>query len=159
VSGGARGGVRERRGGVGDRLVGGALVLVGLAVGAEATTFEVAFVTDPVGPKALPLLAAGTFLLAGARVLWRPRAALDWPERAVAAKMAAAAGAFLAYAMTLALLGFFAATTLVVAALSLLYGAPPAKAFAAAAALAAGLWLLFVQLLGLPLPIGSLWMR
>jgi putative tricarboxylic transport membrane protein len=143
----------------GDRLVGAVLVLLGLAMGVEATTFDVAFVTDPVGPKALPLLAAGTLVLAGVHAIWRPRERDGSAGGSATWKVAAAAAAFLGYGLTLSFLGFFTATTLVVATLSILYGAPPAKGFAAAALLAAGLWLLFVLLLALPLPIGTLWIR
>jgi putative tricarboxylic transport membrane protein len=145
-----------------DRAVGAVLVVLGLAAGAEATTFDVAFVTDPVGPKALPLLAAGMLVLAGAHAILRPRQRTGRSAGSAASagwKIAAAAAGFFAYGLTLSLLGFFTATTLVVAGLSILYGAPPLKGFAAAALLSAGLWLLFVPLLALPLPIGTLWIR
>ena len=68
-------------------------------------------------------------------------------------KLAGATGAFLLYAVALGFLGFFLSTTLVVAALSHLYGALPRRGVPAAALLSAGLWLLFVQILALPLPI------
>jgi hypothetical protein len=56
-------------------------------------------------------------------------------------------------------LGFLASTTLVVALLSELYGAPRPHGLLAAALLTGTLWVLFVHLLGLPLPAGALWIR
>ena len=56
-------------------------------------------------------------------------------------------------------LGFVLSTTLVVAALSHLYGARPGRGVTAALLLSIGLWLLFVRVLALPLPVGSLWIR
>ena len=59
-----------------DRVSGIVLATLGVAVGAEATTFDVLFLTDPVGPKALPLLSAVIFvgaappLVSPIRPLW-----------------------------------------------------------------------------------------
>lgn len=56
--------------------MGGALLLlVALAIGAEGLTFNVNFLTDPLGPKTLPLLVAGLFGLAGAGLLREARRA------------------------------------------------------------------------------------
>jgi putative tricarboxylic transport membrane protein len=148
-------------------------VALGAAAAAEASTFDVAFLTDPVGPKALPYLAAAILVLAGGRVALRAGVAAararparahepglpEAPGRARLPRIAAAAGAFLAYAAVLPWLGFFASTTLVVALLSELYGAPRPHGLLAAALLTGTLWVLFVHLLGLPLPAGTLWIR
>lgn len=156
-----------------DRLAGALLVALGAAAAAEASTFDVAFLTDPVGPKALPYLAAAILVLAGGRVALRAGVAAararparahepglpEAPGRARLPRIAAAAGAFLAYAAVLPWLGFFASTTLVVALLSELYGAPRPHGLLAAALLTGTLWVLFVHLLGLPLPAGTLWIR
>ena len=142
-----------------QRLPGALLVATGAAIGVEATSFDVAFLTDPVGPKALPLLVSATLVLAGLRATLRPDHEAAWPTRPVLAKLTAATAAFLLYPFALEAIGFVPATTLVVAALSHLYGAPPRRGVPAAAVLAGALWLLFVRVLALPLPIGSLWMR
>jgi putative tricarboxylic transport membrane protein len=141
------------------RVPGLLLTLAGAGIGLEATTFEVRFMTDPVGPKALPYLVALMLLLAGAKGLVRPDPASSWPARATVPKLAAATVAFLTYSVALTSLGFFLSTTLVVAALSHLYGAPVRHGVPAAALLSGALWLLFVHLLALPLPVGTLWMR
>lgn len=140
-----------------DRLPGVALVLAGLATGLEATTFDVAFLTDPVGPKALPLFVASVLLLAGLWTALEPAPDVEWPDGGRWQKPGAAVGAFLLYAGALPWIGFFLSTALVMAALSALFGARPRSALPAATLVAGALWLLFVQLLGLPLPIGELW--
>lgn len=142
----------------GDRLAGALLVALGAAAAAEASTFDVAFLTDPVGPKALPYLAAGILVAAGLRMACRP-AGGGGPSARPPARTALAAAAFLAYAGVLPWLGFFVSTTMVVAVLSELYGAPRPHGLVAAALLTGSLWVLFVHLLGLPLPPGTLWIR
>ncbi len=142
-----------------DRIVGAALVLIALAAGLEASTFEVSFMTDPIGPKALPYLVSGTLLLAGIVSVLRPRGDPTFPPRPAVLRMVGATVAFTAYALILPSVGFFVSTTAVVTALALLFGGPPVRSGAAAAALSAGLWLLFVRALSLPLPVGELWIR
>jgi putative tricarboxylic transport membrane protein len=142
-----------------DRISGACLMVLGLAVGAEASTFEVAFLTDPVGPKALPYLSAAIFFGAGVLLLARPGPPPIWPGRRVLARMAGATAAFLLYGLVLRPLGFTVATTLAVGTLSTLFGGPVRRSFAAALALSVVLWYLFVWVLGLPLPLGALWTR
>jgi len=147
------------KGPVVDRATGVALVLFGTVVAVEASTFNVAFLTDPVGPKALPLLVAVTLVFAGAWTAARPREAVRLPSRASLPGMIAAAGAFLVYAAALPWLGFFVSTSLVVTALALLYRGPILPSLASGVGLSAVLWILFVRALALPLPVGELWMR
>jgi putative tricarboxylic transport membrane protein len=142
-----------------QRIPGALLILLGAAAGLEATTFDVAFLTDPVGPKALPFVVAVALLLAGVHEIRRPNASTRWPEPARLVRMGLASTALVAYALVLPWLGFLLSTTLVVAALSHLFGAAPRHGVPAAAALAFALWFLFVWLLALPLPVGELWMR
>lgn len=142
-----------------DRVAGVVLTVAGLAVAAEATTFDVTFMVDPVGPKALPMLSAVVFVLAGLSLAARPGTGPAWPGRSDVLRMVGATAAFVAYALALAPLGFFTATTAAVGTLSVLFGGPPKRAFAAAALLAGAMWFGFVYALGLPLPLGDLWTR
>jgi len=142
-----------------DRISGACLVALGVAVGVEASTFEVAFLTDPVGPKALPYLAAGIFVGAGVLLLGRPGPPPAWPAARVLARLAGATAAFLLYGLVLRPLGFTLATTLAVGTLSTLFEGPVRKSFGAALVLSVALWYLFVWVLGLPLPLGALWTR
>jgi putative tricarboxylic transport membrane protein len=149
--------VTSARNRLGDRIAGPLLVLLGVAVGAEASTFNVAFPTDPVGPKALPYLSALVFVVAGVVLIARPTMGAPWPHRTVLLRMAGATAAFGAYSALIAPLGFVVATTITVSALSSLFGGPWKKALGAAVTLSVVLWYLFVWVLGLPLPLGSVW--
>lgn len=139
------------------RMPGIVLTAAGIACAGEASSFDVAFLTDPVGPKALPLLVAAIFVVVGLHQAVKPNASSGWPNRAATARAGAATTAFLLYALLLPWFGFFSSTTLVVTALSRLFGAPLKHSAPAAAGLAGALWLLFVLGLGLPLPVGELW--
>ncbi len=141
-----------------ERIPGLVLIVLGTAAGIEATTFDVAFLSDPIGPKALPYLVAFALVLSGIHQARRPEPGTRWPERPALMRMALASSAFLGYAIALPWLGFLLSTTLVVAALSHLFDAAPRRGVPAAAALAVALWLLFVWVLALPLPVGRLWM-
>lgn len=143
-----------------DRLVGAALLVLALAVGLEATTFDVVFLTDPVGPKALPVVVAVMLAVGGLRSLLRPRQEHQaLPGHSVFPRIAVAVVAFLAYAATLPWLGFFLSTTGVVTGLAVLFGGPWKGGAITGLGLSAALWLLFVALLSLPLPVGELWIR
>lgn len=141
------------------RVTGALLVVGGVACLAEATTFDVAFMTDPVGPKALPYLVGALLTLGGLHTLLRPPPTDKWPADAALVRVGAATAAFVLYALALPFIGFFTSTTLVVAVLARLFGAAPIKGVPAAALLSGALWLIFVKGLGLLLPIGDLWIR
>jgi len=140
-----------------DRVAGVLVAVLGVAVGAEATTFDVLFRTDPVGPKVLPMLAAAVFVGSGLYLAVRPGPRGAWPARSTLIRMAAAVASFGVYAALLAPLGFVVATTATVSALSILFGGPWKKAVTAALTLSVVLWYLFVWVLGLLLPLGSVW--
>lgn len=140
----------------GDRLVGAALVVLAVAAGLEALTFRVEFLTDPVGPRAIPLLAAGLLAAAGIAILRRPAAGGEWRGAAPWRGLALAVLSLLAYAVLLAPLGFLLATTLEVAFLSRLFGGRPWRSLLAAVGFTVALYVLFVYGLALSLPAGRL---
>ena len=140
-----------------DRIVGGVLLLGGIAIGAAATTYRVGFMTDPVGPRALPYLTAFMIAAAGLALLARPRSDRLQLHAESGTRTVGAGVAFAAYALVLPVLGFFTATAAVVLALARLFGGPWRAALVSALVTAGTLWLLFVALLQLPLPVGSLW--
>ena len=137
-----------------------AVVPTAAAIALEATTFDVMFPTDPLGPKAFPWLAA--FLLAiGGMALLREglKAALaDAPPVAAAAgarnRILLATASFIAYAFLLAPLGFVFATVLEFAFLARLFGGTVVRGAVVGLIFAFLLYLLFVYGLGLPLPLG-----
>lgn len=141
-----------------DRVAGGLLLLLAGAVALAARGFVVGFPADPVGPRAFPLLAAAILALGGLRLVFRPAPDPDWPPRGDARRLALAAGTLAVYPVLLPFLGFVATTGLVVTALSLLFGGPPVRSVGAAFLFAGGLYLLFVYALGVPLPVGNLFL-
>lgn len=139
-----------------DRVAGMLLILLGAVVALEARTFRVAFLTDPLGPRALPLLVAGLLVVCGLVLLRRPGPEPAWPRAAGLIRGTAGAAVFLLYGLLMQPLGFGASTVAAVAGLGLLFGGPPRKVLLTGVVTTLLLWLLFVPLLGIPLPIGWL---
>jgi len=164
-------------------LTGGAAVLaISIAIAIEATTFDVAFPTDPLGPKAFPFVAALLLGFGGAALIREGRAAAEaaaathtgpaaatdtgpaaatptgaaGPAAPPTRRVILAAGSFILYALLLAPLGFVVATTAEFVALVRLFGGPWVRGTAAGALFAVLLYGLFVHGLGLPLPLGIL---
>lgn len=140
----------------GDRLAGAALVAVALAAAFHARTFTVAFLTDPVGPRAIPWVAAALLAVGGALIAVRPGPEPIWPAPHRQRRIGLAVVTFLAYALLLHALGFFVTTTLAVAALAVLFGGRPLRSLLAAAGFAAALYVVFVYGFALSLPAGRL---
>lgn len=138
-----------------DRLAGALCLVLAALVALGARRFTVTFLADPVGPKALPYFTAALLALGGALILLKPMPESAWPERKGAVLLGAASASFVAYALLMAPLGFFLATALEITLLSRLFGARLTQSFGAGAGIATGLYALFVYGLGLPLPIGS----
>lgn len=162
-----------------------AVVVAAAAIALEATTFDVAFPTDPLGPKAFPMVAAVLLALGGLALVRSARAdrvkadgmeadgaeagagrgvagsdggetGADGPEPGAARRIALGTASFVVYAFLLAPLGFVLATTLEFAVLARLFGGPAGRGAAAGLVFALLLYALFVYGLGLPLPLGIL---
>ena len=142
-----------------DRVTGALLVVVALLIALESTSFTVGFVTDPLGPKAFPLVAASLLLVGGVTLLVRPGALLSWPRAAQLLRVTQGAVWLLAYALLLGTLGFFTTTLLVIAVFSMQLGGRPIPALFTAAGISAALYGLFFYLLDIALPLGSLFVR
>jgi putative tricarboxylic transport membrane protein len=141
-----------------DRVA-GALVVTGAFLVAWASRgFVVGFPADPVGPRALPLFSAAILALSALALLLRPGPEPRWPEAHVAGRLALATLILFAYPPLLPLTGFMVTTGVGVTLLSLLFGGPPLRSTVAAFLFSGGLYLLFVYALGIPLPIGRLFL-
>jgi putative tricarboxylic transport membrane protein len=148
------------KGGRSQRLAGLACVLVAVAVALIARTFRVGFVTDPIGPRALPWLAAALLGLGGAVLALRPGAEPDWsPAGPTRRAIAATPVSFALYAILIGPLGFVLATTLLMTVLARMFGGRLVPGLLAGAAFSGVMWLLFVAGLGVPLPGGILFTR
>lgn len=139
-----------------DRVIGALLVIVAVAVASEAWTFVVRFVTDPLGARAIPLFVAALLVVGGVVIATRPAPEPNWPAPRVWRAIAIASVSFLIYAAALDWLGFFVATVIEVYVLARLFGGPPAKSLAGAALFSGALYAVFAYVLGLALPVGSL---
>ncbi len=142
-----------------DRIAGVVVISMALLIALESRTFTVGFVTDPLGPKAFPLVAAVLLLVGGVALEIKPGVVSGWPPAKQLLRAAVAAFCLLAYALLLGFLGFFTTTLLVVAVFGLLLGGRPIPSIISAAAVSALLYLLFFYLLGIALPLGSLFLR
>jgi putative tricarboxylic transport membrane protein len=137
-----------------DRRWALALAVLGLTVGATAVGFRVAFVTDPLGPRAFPWLAAALFCAAAFGLWVRPGPDGTWPAAGSRKRLTGVMLSLVAWSILMPVLGFVPSTTVEVAFLGRLFGARPLPGLAAGLALSTALWILFGFALGLPLPIG-----
>ncbi len=142
-----------------DRVAGALLIVFALLVALESRTFHVGFVTDPLGPKAFPLVSAFLLLVGGVAMRIRPGAESKRPQTMPLLRVTTAALCLIAYALLLGTLGFFTTTWLVVGAFALLLGGRPVPSLLSAAGVSAVLYALFSYLLEIALPIGSLFLR
>ena len=163
-----------------DRWMGATLVGVGLAVAATARGYEVGFVVDPVGPRAVPYLVAGLLILGGMGMLRRrptesaaatdagsPTAALrgeeeqetqgpDLERESPVLAQSACVGVLLLYAASFPLLGFVVPTVLASGALARLFGGRWLHGLGVGLFLGLSLYGLFAWGFGLDLPVGAI---
>jgi putative tricarboxylic transport membrane protein len=138
-----------------DRLAGLVLLVLAVAYGVTASGFQSTF-GDPLGPAMFPLVLAIPLGLLSLYLIARPDPEPDWARGRILLKQALALIAFVAYAYLLEPLGFIVASVLAVAALGWLLGAKLWQSATGGLAIALVLFLLFNNLLGLPLPAGVL---
>lgn len=131
-----------------------ALGALGAAAGLAALRFRVAFVTDPLGPRAFPWLAAALLVGAAVGLARHPGDDATWPASDARRRLTGVVAALLAWSFVLPLLGFVAATTLLLAALGRLFGSGWIPGLGAGLAVSGVLYLLFAWGLGLSLPAG-----
>jgi putative tricarboxylic transport membrane protein len=142
-----------------ERWIGVVLLLLAIAAAWLARGYRVSFIADPVGPRAFPLLGAALIAIGAARMLVRPAVRAVWPTGGLLARLAAAAAVLALYPLVLPLLGFITATGALMWALALLFGGRGIRALVIAVLIAAAMYALFVYALGVPLPIGRLFLK
>jgi putative tricarboxylic transport membrane protein len=146
--------------------LGGSLVLVAGAVGVTARTFEVGFLVDPLGPKAIPYLVAGLFLVGGVALLLLPTRERPGEQPVAPGSVSEVEDGWrpqalsililLGYASTLPLLGFVLSTGLATGALSRVFDGRFLRGLGVGLALGLGLFGLFTLGFGMELPVGLL---
>ncbi|MEM9012091.1 MAG: tripartite tricarboxylate transporter TctB family protein [Pseudomonadota bacterium] len=134
-----------------DRIFGLVALLVALGYGLSATQIQTSFLSDPVGPKAFPLLIAGVAGLCALVMVLRPDGDPAWPGLRTWGALAVAVVVLIAYAYALRPLGFLIPTALATACLSYQISGRIGPAVLAGLGLSIGLFLLFRYALGLGL--------
>ncbi|MDX1606663.1 MAG: tripartite tricarboxylate transporter TctB family protein [Candidatus Competibacterales bacterium] len=142
---------------MGDRIVGVGLFLLAVAYGLQARTYTSGFLTDPLGPTAFPQLLAVLLGLGSIYLIVRPDPDVDWPRGRALLHQLFTVGVLVAYAFVLEPLGFIPVTFVALTVIALQFDVRLLPAAVMGALASGGLFLLFDLLLGLPLPMGTVY--
>lgn len=134
-----------------DRIIGLVVVLVALVYIASATQIQASFLSDPIGPKAFPMLVGVIAALCGAVMILRPDEEPEWPEMHTLGALLVSVVALVAYAYMLKPLGFLLPTAIIAALLSYQIKPSIRPAIFAGIGLSIGLFTVFKFILGLGL--------
>ena len=134
-----------------DRIFGLVVVLGALAMFAGALQIRTSFLSDPLGPKAFPILISGLSVLAGLSMLWNPDDDPDWPDRRAWLHMGVALVVLVGYAYALPVMGFLIPTAIAAAVISYLIQPRLVQSSVTGLGLSAGLFITFKYGLGLGL--------
>lgn len=134
-----------------DRIFGLVVVLVALAFIASATQIQTSFLSDPVGPKAFPILVGSVAALCGVIMILRPDQEPEWPEMRTLGALLVSVLVLVAYAYLLKPLGFLIPTAIVAGVLSYQINPRIGAAVIAGVGLSVGLFIVFKFILGLGL--------
>lgn len=134
---------------ISDRIFGLVILVVALAYGAGATQIQTSFLSDPLGPKAFPMLVAAVAAICGIVVILRPDPDPDWPGLATILALGFAIVVLVGYAYALKPLGFLIPTAICAGVLSYQISRRPIPAILSGLGLSVGLFLLFRYALGL----------
>ena len=112
---------------------------------------QTSFLSDPVGPKAFPILIGSVAAIASLFIIIKPDADPEWPTTRVFGALAIAVLSLIAYSYALKPFGFIVPTAIVASILS--YQLKPQKIMAVLAGigLSLGLFIIFKFALGLNL--------
>ena len=138
-----------------DRLTGLVLLALAIAYGVTASGYQ-AMIGDPLGPAVFPLVIAIPLGLFSLYLIVRPDPGPEWARGRPLLMQALSVITLLLYAYLLEPLGFIVSTFIAVVVLGWLLGAKLAQAGAAGLGIAVVLFVLFNNILGLPLPAGLL---
>lgn len=138
------------------RLLSAAILVIAALYTWQSQSYEIGF-GDVLGPSVFPLIVGIPAMILAASLVIVPSGAVAWPPSERIVRQVAAMGILIAYAWLLRPLGFPIATFGLIAALGVVLGGAPWKATLLAAVIAPGLWVLFDQVLGLPLAFFGTW--
>lgn len=136
---------------ISDRIFGLVVLMVSLAFIAGATQIQTSFLSDPVGPKAFPMLVGAISGLCGLVLMIRPDPDPDWAKGRTLIALIVAVAVLVAYAYSLKPLGFVIPTAITAAVLSYQISPRIRPAAFAGIGLSVGLFVLFKYALDLGL--------
>ncbi|WP_299407926.1 tripartite tricarboxylate transporter TctB family protein [uncultured Roseobacter sp.] len=134
-----------------DRIFGLVTLFVALGYIASATQIQTSFLTDPVGPKAFPMLIGAVAALCSLVMIVKPDPDPDWPMLRTWGALAIAVIVLIIYAYALKPLGFVIPTVFAAGILSYQISPRMVPAALSGVGLSIGLFLLFKYALGLSL--------
>ena len=134
-----------------DRVFGAVLIILALAYIASAFTIQTSFLTDPVGSKTFPILVGLITALCGATMILRPDDEPDWPDLRTFARLGFSVLVMIAYAFSIAPLGFLIPTAIAAGLLAYQITPHAGGAVTAGLGLSLGLYVVFRYGLGLGL--------
>jgi putative tricarboxylic transport membrane protein len=137
-----------------DRILGACALLLGLFYIWQATLIQKSFLSDPVGPKAFPIIIGIVVVISSAIFILRPDPEPEWPALGRLAEIAFAVAVMVAYALALPEAGFVLSTSVAATLLAWRLGAHPVAAVIAGVAIAVGIYVVFHLVLGLSLARG-----
>lgn len=134
-----------------DRIFGLVMLFVALGYIASATQIQTSFLSDPVGPKAFPMLIGTVAALCSLFMIVKPDPDPDWPAIRTVGALVVAVVVLVCYAYALKPLGFIIPTIFAAGILSYQISLRPLPAAISGVALSVGLLALFKFALGLGL--------
>ena len=135
---------------ISTRLLAAVIFVVAAVYTYYGNTYTVSF-GDVLGPSVCPVIVGvPAMIFAGSLVVF-PGGGVQWAGRTHLIRQGIALAVLLAYAWLLKPLGFPLATFGLIAALAATLGGPAVKSIQLGAAMSLWLWVLFDQILGLPL--------
>jgi putative tricarboxylic transport membrane protein len=134
-----------------DRIFGLVMLFVALGYIASATQIQTSFLSDPVGPKAFPMLIGAVAALCSLFMIVKPDPDPEWPGIGTVGALAVAVVVLVCYAYALKPLGFIIPTIFAAGILSYQISLRPLPAAISGVGLSIGLFALFKFALGLGL--------
>jgi putative tricarboxylic transport membrane protein len=139
-----------------DRIVGVLLFVLAIGYGAATWGFTSAFTSDPLGPTAFPRLLAALLVIASVYLIVRPGPEAEWPRGPALLHQVLAVAVMIGYAFVLEPVGFIPATFAALTVIGAQLGARYLPAAVMGGVGSISLFVLFDLVLGLPLPMGTL---
>lgn len=132
------------------RLAGVAIFLIAALYAWTAQDYTASF-GDVLGPSVFPIMVGIPAMALALSLVVYPGGSVSWPSSERLLRQGLAIAALIGYAFLLEPLGFPLATAAVIACVAMVLDGPPTKSLVIGVSGSLSLWVLFDQLLGLPI--------